>query len=313
MSGMANIVQLILRLDSMDTLINSKELASELDVSERQIRNYIQILREQGIEVEGDQAGGGGYSGRKMRIKIPWRIREKEYHALRTAINRLENDDLFREMADLKSLNYKLGSQFKYAYRDQQITYRDRVVGLHKQDEYELIQKIDSAIRKQKKVKVIYKSSNSKTVKERVIHPYALEGYNHAMYMKGFCEDAEDYRTFKLNRIEEFTQLEEMYEYQKSIEAKIIQEGFGIFRQEKYRLIADFYYPFNDYIQEVHLGDGQEIILIDTGTTRINVTLDNVNEIVAFLLGFGSKVKVIEPKFIKDMIIAEARKILEQE
>lgn len=313
MSGMANIVQLILQLDSQNTVLNCKQLAKDLKVGERQIRNYIKILRDNGIEVEGAQSNEGGYSGRNMRIQIPWRIRKIEYHALTTAINRLENDDLFREMADLKSLNYKLGSQFKYAYRDQQITYRDRIVGLHRRDEDELIQKIDNAIRKQQKVKVIYKSSSSKTVKERVIHPYALEGYNHAMYMKGFCEEAEDYRTFKLNRIQDFTQLEEMYEYKKSIEAKIVQEGFGIFRQDKYCLIADFYYPFNDYIQEVHLGDDQEITLIDAGLTRIQVTLDNVNEIVAFLLGFGSKVKVIEPKFIKEMIIAEARNIMEQE
>lgn len=46
MSGMANIVQLILWLDSTDELISCKDLAKAFNVSERQVRNYIQILRE---------------------------------------------------------------------------------------------------------------------------------------------------------------------------------------------------------------------------------------------------------------------------
>lgn len=311
MSGMVNVVQLILRLDSTDTLINSKELASELGVSERQIRNYIQILREQGIEVEGDQAGGGGYSGRKMRIKIPWDVQERELHALISAVKRLERDDMYMELFSLKSLRLKLASRMKNECLNQCIEYRDRITGIHHAKEYEWIAQIENAIQKQKKVKVLYQSSNSKTTKLRVIHPYALEGYDHGMYMKGFCEVADDYRTFKLNRIEELESLGEMYESKKWVEEKVKEVGFGIFRQEEYALIADITYPFNTYIQEVKWGEDQEIKIMDKDTTRITVTLNNIHEVVSVLLGFGSRVKIIEPNFIRDMIVEEAKRIVE--
>jgi predicted DNA-binding transcriptional regulator YafY len=310
MSGIANVVQLILLLDSTDTLLSSRELASELEVSERQVRNYIQVLREQGIEIEGDQAGGGGYSGRKMGLKIPWRMQEKELHALISAVKRLEHDDMYMELSDLKSLSLKLMSRMKSECLNHRIEYRDRITGVHHERECEWIAQIDEAIQKQNKVKVVYQSSNSKTTKERIVHPYALEGYHHGMYMKGFCEEAADYRTFKLNRIQNLERLDKMYEPMKQIEEQAKEKGFGIFRQEEYVLVADFSYPFNTYIQEVQLGDGQRFDILDEDTTRITVTLDNRYEAVTFLMGFGSKVKVIKPELIRDEIISEAKKIV---
>ncbi len=311
MSGMVNIVQLILRLDSVDKLISCKELAKELNVSERQVRNYIQILRELGIEVEGDQAIGGGYSGRKMGLRIPWEIQEKEVHALNRAIKRLEHDDMYKEYAELKSLGLKLASRMNSNNVNHLVRYRDRITGVHAEGESELILQIEKAICRQNKVKLLYHSPNSRTVKERVVHPYALEGYHHGMYMKGFCEEADGFRNFKLNRILEFECMDEMFELKKWVEDKVKEDGFGIFRQREYVLVADVFYPFNTYIQEVKLGEDQKNEIIDKDTTRIRVTLNNIYEVVSILLGFGSKVKIIEPDFIRDEIVEEAKKIIE--
>ena len=311
MSGMANVVKLILMLDSQDTLQSSKSLAKELGVTERQVRNYIQIIREQGIEVEGDQAGGGGYSGRKMRVKIPWGVQERELHALFTAVRRLERDDMYTEFLDLKSLSLKLASRMKNKCIGQRIEYRDRITGVHREEEANWLAQIGEAILKQNKIKIVYQSSNSKTTKVRIIHPYTLEGYDHGMYMKGFCEAADDYRTFKLNRIKEIECLNEMYQPKKWVDEKAKEAGFGIFRQAEYVLIADVMYPFNTYIQEVKWGEDQRIDIIDEDTTRITVTLNNVHEIVSILLGFGSKVKIIEPDFIRNEVVEEAKRIME--
>jgi len=115
--------------------------------------------------------------------------------------------------------------------------------------------------------------------------------------------------TFKLNRIQSYQLLEEYFQPKKAVEDKIKQGGFGIFKQAEYELVADFFHPFNDYIQEISIGDGQVCQVLGIDTTRMTVTLDNVNEMIGFLLSFGSRVVVREPFQIRMLIRDEVERM----
>ena len=105
--------------------------------------------------------------------------------------------------------------------------------------------------------------------------------------------------------------LEEYYDHNE--EMKFLGEDniFGIFNELMVEVIVDFEFPYNEFIKEIEIGSNQEIIIIDNRKTRLKVEVNNITEVTNWLLGFGSKVKIIEPVSLKERILEEAKSILE--
>ncbi|MDE6583814.1 MAG: WYL domain-containing protein, partial [Anaeroplasmataceae bacterium] len=63
-------------------------------------------------------------------------------------------------------------------------------------------------------------------------------------------------------------------------------------------------------ISERIYGKNQRITRIDEHKTILECSMQNKQMIQSFVLGFGSKVKVLEPQWLKDQIEQEAKAIL---
>lgn len=63
----------------------TKDLQKELGVSDRQIRNYISVLRKCGVDIKSDSSANGGYFCKESYFRIPYLITKKEMEALTVA------------------------------------------------------------------------------------------------------------------------------------------------------------------------------------------------------------------------------------
>ena len=61
---------------------------------------------------------------------------------------------------------------------------------------------IESAISKKQSVEIVYHSSYSDSITTRIVHPVELNSENGIEYLKGLCNSARGFRTFRLDRIQ---------------------------------------------------------------------------------------------------------------
>ena len=88
-------------------------------------------------------------------------------------------------------------------------------------------------------------------------------------------------------------------------------DKFGMKQNGDYHHIVLDFYKLYIAISERVYGKNQVVKRIDKDITRLECDMQNEDMITSFVLGFGDKVKVIEPEWLKERIIDVAKKIIE--
>ena len=311
MSAISNILRLLMVFEDDKRVYTADELSEILGVSTRQIRNYITEMRRYGYVIEGVVAKGGGYRSAGQYLNLPLSVTESEIMSLARTINFISQNDIFSECDNLKNLYYKLIRQKKLSinYRvnfDYRLQYRQ----IHKTTEKSIIHAFLDAIEKNNTVRIKYYSAKSQSLNERIIHPYKLQLYQGANYLHAYCEKADDYRVFKLIRIQGFEVLQQTFSRDSIIVKKLKNQNFGIFNEKSYSVKLEFRYPFNEFAKEVILGNNQTVEVIDDKLTVVSAQVTNETELISWILGFGEGVFIIEPRAWKKAIVEKASNII---
>ena len=306
MSAIKNILLLLLKLEDDQQVFTADELSKEIGVSTRQIRNYIKELRTFGYVIDGDNTKGGGYRSHSQQVKLPLRITNNELIALARIKEFVEQNPVFEEYEEVNKLYHKLTKISTLTGQEKLCSsYKLQYRHIHDYQEKEFLTYIRKAIIGNKKILLTYYSSNQQNIEDRIIHPYQIQLYKDANYIHAYCEKAKGYRLFKVVRIKRVEVIDEHFFRSSDIEKIIQSQNFGLFTENKIRLVADFSYPFNDLAKEIIIGKDQTITILSNQITRIEVTVNNETEIMGWLLGFGASVKIIEPISLKNRVINE--------
>jgi predicted DNA-binding transcriptional regulator YafY len=312
MSAIKNILKLLLIFEDDKNVYTSKELAEEVGVTTRQIRNYIKELRDFGYVIESDATRGGGYRSAGQYIDIPLKISRDELRELGRTVAYLEQNHVFEDYLTLKNLYFKICKFHKIHIDDKnQFDYKLQYHQKHEIGENNILKKIGSAISDNKKVKINYFSAKGKSEEYRTIHPYKIQFYQGANYIHAFCEKAQDYRIFKLLRIRNAKTLDMKFQRKKEIETKIDSQNFGIFTEESLRIKLAFSYPYNEFAKEIIIGEEQKIEVIDDMRTSVEARINNQTELIGWIMSFGKSVKVIYPEKLREKIILHAQETFE--
>lgn len=174
----------------------------------------------------------------------------------------------------------------------------------------EIEDRLQSAIRNKTKVRIIYHSFMNDEDTIRIIHPYELLINDGALNVVGFCELRGDIRDFRVSRIKAITPLEDVYEvpedyFHKKGRNKFIHLSGNTIEQ----IIITFEGTTAKYIQEYEADLADEIVQTDTGITFIRNTAVT-EELVRWILQFGSGAKVQNPAHLKEKIRLELEKSL---
>lgn len=312
MSAIQNILKLLLIFEEDSITYTATELAEKLHVSERQVRTYIQELREFGYAIDGRAVRGGGYKSSGQYIDIPLRITQEEILALGRTTEFIRENKVFEESDTLDLLYQKIMKTKKQKEPSKNSMDYQLLHGqIHTKNEKDLFKEVAEAIEKCEKIKIIYYSAKGRQEQERIIHPYKLQLYQGANYIHGYCEKAKDYRVFKLLRIEKLERMKQNFSRLNSIEKKLEKQNFGLFNEEAIQLKVQFFYPYNAFAKEVILSEQQEVKILDENTTEITATVNNETEIIRWLFSFGAGVKVIEPSKYAKLLQKMAKEVIE--
>ena len=293
---MLGILTILLQKDR----VTAPELAEKFEVSRRTIGRDIDAMCRAGIPLVTQQGSGGGISiveGFKLDKSV---LTADELSGIIAALKGIGS---VSEQSNVERVLDKL-----HANADAVMSMREPIVidlashdGKHLAEKIELIKcaVLDNQIIE---FDYLYEKGES----HRRIEPYFVIFQWTAWYVFGFCLDRSDFRLFKLQRLWNLQLCDKTFlprdvpPDKRDFEAWVTKEKehklVALFDpSEKYRLV-DAYGPL--CYQETAEG------------LRFEIPFTKRDHILAWLLGFGDKVKVIEPRFIADDLKTAAENIL---
>lgn len=291
------ILSILLQTD----IVTAPYLAEHFEVSRRTINRDIEDLCKAGIPIVTRQGVNGGIS-----------IME-DYKIDKTLVNYAEMQDILAGLRSLDSVNGtnrygKLMEKLSAGSSDFMVGNQSVLIDLSSWYRDSLAPKIElirTAIERSRELEFIYYSPKDESL--RCIEPYYLIFQWSSWYVWGWCRKREDFRLFKLNRMEKMRLTEQPFVKRKApmpdlSNERIFPGGIKVkvlFEPEcKWRLIEEF---GMDCFQEME--DGRLLFQAD---------YTDVENLLSWLLTFGDKAVLLEPLEVREKIMDIAKSIQEK-
>lgn len=175
------------------------EIAREAGVSLRTIRRDVASLQAMGADIEGEP--GIGYVLKPGFLLPPLMFSEEEIHALALGAQwvRRQTDDSLALAAHnaLAKIEAVLPSELRHGLHDNAFHVGRRPPEHQSVD----LAVLRQAMREQRKVRIAYRDPNGSAT-ERVIWPISLGFIDARRFVAGWCELRQDFRTFRIDRVE---------------------------------------------------------------------------------------------------------------
>lgn len=214
MSGPTVRVLTLLELLQSHNRLSGTELAERLGVDKRTVRRYIQALEALGIPVTTEQGCDGGYmlvAGFKLP---PMMFTNDETLALSLGLLAAKNLRLADVQTAISSIQAKLARVMpaKLKSRAQAIANTINVVlpAAATETSGQHLAPLLDALELQRSVTINYASYQQAPVL-RNVDPYGLLFRNGRWYMSGYCHLRQQLRTFRLDRLQQITLLEQRF------------------------------------------------------------------------------------------------------
>jgi predicted DNA-binding transcriptional regulator YafY len=307
MGKAAMCIKMIEVLNSRD-LVKVSELGEILDTNPRNVLEYKKELEEAGYFINTLAGRYGGYSLNKKQIFPSVKLSEEEKTYLLEGLNYLVARNDFLNKNGYNLAMGKVLSAIAHNEIESEITVINRFPLVMPFDE---LQKryfsIKKALAGKNVLQVEYVSTKGKT-KTHLLHPYKIFMYNNAWFMIAWNEKNGDIGYYKLNRINRIEILNKKFIPSKTFNENDYIDDFGMKKNgELYNIELKITGPNANLIRERIYGKNQEIIETDDQTTIIKVDMQDKNNILSFVMGFGSSCEVVEPKWLKEMVLNELK------
>lgn len=298
--------------------LTSRLLAERLEVSERTIHRDMEALSLSGIPVFAERGSNGGWS------------LLGEYRTNLTGLNEAEIQSLFvtqppKLLADLRLKKASEGALLKLLaalpamYRQGAEQARRRIhidtAGWAKQEEaVPLLPVLQDAIWSERKLRFSYQRGPGCDEVEREVDPLGLVAKGSAWYLvAGVGGEIRSYRISRMSRAEVLDQ------------ACVVPADFDLAGYWE-TSTATFKSALPNYVAKFRVAPevfprlrfagrfarvGDTVDTDENGWLIVNVGFD-VEEIACeYALGFGSKLEVLDPRSLREKVIAAARRVLE--
>ena len=278
--------------------VTAPYLAEKFEVTRRTIGRDIDALCIAGIPIITHQGAQGGISiaeGFKLDKSV---LTADELSGIIAALKGLGT---VSDESHIGRILDKLGANANAV-----VSLREPVIidlGSHYKDNLTAkIDQIKKAIRKARCIEFDYYYVKGET--RRCIEPYFVIFQWASWYVFGFCRKRQDWRMFKLMRLWGLQVCDEKFTFK-----ELPDMDFNDHFTEEHTLVAVFA-PCERYkLIEAY---GLDCYTETPDGLRFESSFTKRDYIVSWLLGFGDKVKVLEPDYIIDDIYAVAKNILSQ-
>lgn len=272
------------------------ELAEKFEVSDRTIYRDIDALSAAGIPVYTETGRTGGVRLLGSFVLDRTVLSEAEKHEILAALQSIGGTV---GIQDRDTLN-KLSALFDVSTESWLEVDFSRWGG--EGSDNEKFERLKAAVIHRRSVRITYANANG-SISSRFVHPLKLSYKSRAWYLKAFCVEKQDYRTFKLTRILEL----EMLEGQFSPYPPPPKIDFSQFDNQKIVLRfpeALAYRIYDEFNPETVKREGGALIV--TVWMPVDEWLTN------YLLTFGTQLEVIEPLELRPTLAELGKAIYEK-
>lgn len=270
------------------------ELSKKLEVSVRTIYRDIDMISSAGVPIYVTTGRNGGIQIADSFVLDRLLLSDKEKEDTITALKSVSIVDHHNS----ETLS-KLSAIFNKKSEDWLEVDFSRW-GNKKQD-HTMFQKLKEAIISRKMQYIVYANTRGEVI-ERVICPLKMVYKSKNWYVKAFCMNKSDFRIFKLTRIIQAEDIEKSFapmefpeEEQKEMKVNCENVVMRFPKALAYQIYDEF--------------EVDEINQDDNGDFIVSTTMPIDEWLMSYLLSFGSKVCILEPKYLKNIVYNEAEKM----
>ena len=267
--------------------VTAKELAEHFGVSVRTIYRDIDVLSRSNIPIYTNQGKGGGINLLDNFVLDKSLISEDEQNQILFALQSLEKLNVNNE----KMLLDKMSILFNKATRNWiEIDFSSWGTDSTQNERFN---KIKEAILNKKVVEITYFNSYGEE-NIRQVEPLQIWFKDKSWYIKALCRLKQDFRIFKIARIRDIKILDEHFERELPVEKeektkfKVISLKLEISKEMTYRVYDEF--------------EKENISKNENGDFIVEVEYPENEWVYGYILSFGEYVKVLSPKYAKDII-----------
>ena len=287
--------------------ITADELAERFEVSKRTIFRDIDTLNQSGIPITSYSGNGGGIAlieGYKYDKSIFSKNDIKNmFTALKALMSINKNEDIINLMAKVvPQEESNIFSESDYLF-DLSSWFKDSLT-------MKKINDIHKALEDHKCIKVQYISKTSRKI--RIIHPYKIVFKQSYWYVYGFCEDADDFRIFKINRIVSYEILDATFEIRLCGNIDFKDDlGSELYNEKNLYTVILEYNSCDEFLLTNKIDAKFFCRKENEEKGRITFKVSDLDWAVDMVISMMDKVKVKEPLELKEKVKLKINKMAE--
>ena len=170
------------------------------------------------------------------------------------------------------------------------------------------LQQLRDALRARRKVRLAYAKSHEDRTPERVVRPYAVIPSHGTWYLIAFCEQSDNIRFFRLDRMGAVELLTESYEIPVSASVDALLKTGKAFHSSNARTLRVRY---SARIAR-WIAERQRVPLADDGSLTMDHPLADGEWAVRHALQYGPDAEVLAPAELREEIVRRLRAIMSQ-
>jgi predicted DNA-binding transcriptional regulator YafY len=170
---------------------------------------------------------------------------------------------------------------------------------------------ITQAIDKTRTAQMRYFSASRGATSRREVDPYRLWYAAGGLYLIAYCHLRKDIRMFAVERIRSLTPTDHPYQMPLGFDVEAyVQDALMIMRGRRIDVELLFSKKVAAWMTDKLWHSSQEIFPMKDGRLRMTLKVADTDELVGWILSFGSQVKVISPESLRMKVRDEAVRIV---
>lgn len=299
---------------------NVPVLARELEVSSRTVERDIEHMRDMlGAPVEYDYLKKGYYYSKADFQLPPMRLTEGELVALFLGQKLLAQcagtplEEYVRSAFEKIVTVMPEGISVDWMTLEHAISFDLEPLRGDERQVADMYRRLAAAVENKITVWVKYYSASRDDTSERYIDPYHLRYYQGAWYIIAYCHLRKAVRIFALDRIWEMTETTRGFTVMPGFSLEdYLCSALGIELGGKpYEVVIHFDRHQARWIRERCWHHTQKIEYQPDGSLILTMTVGGLGEVKRWVMGFGSRARVIRPEVLREEVAREARKLAE--
>jgi predicted DNA-binding transcriptional regulator YafY len=292
-------------------IVRAEDLARTFEVSKRTIYRDIEALSMQGVALMA--MPGQGYSLMEGVVLPTLHFTADEAMSLLLGADLVAQTVDTQMQAGASSAIAKIEAVLPEKMRDETRYLREslRFVGPEMLDQprvAEMVRQIRNAIVERRAIRFTYRarysSSPDEPVRERVVDPYSLVNQAGVWYLVGYDHDRRDTRNFRLERAWDLQLTDTRYQRPKHVQAQLEESAAddrpleikALFDASVVPWVRESKYFYIDAEQAGFEGD-----------MLVTLRAGREDEVLQWLLSWGSNVRVLEPESVRLRLFEEAQ------